>query len=107
MYERVKKGTEYELFSRDVIGGIKSTIVTEITNFLKSKKKPKKAILGAFALKNVPLLNGGKTNVWIEYNAQILPIGIDAGIHECIIYDEIPDIVLDRYNCVKKFIYNG
>jgi len=76
-----------------------------ITAMLKETKNPKPVILGALALHDVPLRNGGKTNVWIEYNANLLPSGlVDAGIHECIIYDEIPDIILDKYNNIKTLV---
>jgi hypothetical protein len=105
MYQIVKKGTEYELFSENVINSIYSTIEKEITTMLKATKNPKPAILGAFALQDVPMKKGGKTNVWIEYNAKILPLGlVDAGIHECIIYDKIPDIVLEKINKIKDII---
>ena len=108
MYQIVKKGTEHELFSEVVINGLYTTISKEITTMLKATKNPKHAILGAFALHDVPLKNGCKTNVWIEYNAKLLPFGlIDAGIHNCIIYDEIPDIVLDKYNNIKTLLFNG
>ncbi|HEY6143700.1 MAG TPA: hypothetical protein VIV55_09850 [Flavobacterium sp.] len=106
MYQVVKRGTEYDLFSNEVINIFQSTIKNEITNLLSTTKSPKKAILGAFALHDVPMKSGGKTNVWIEYNAFILPIGVDAGIHQCIIYDEIPDVVLDKYNNIKTIIFN-
>jgi len=106
MNQVVKKGTEYELFSSDVIDAIYKKIAEEITKMLKATKKPKPFILGAFALHNVPMKKGGIVNVWIEYNAKILPLGlIDAGIHQCIIYDEIPDIVLDKYNNMKTIVY--
>lgn len=108
MYKIVKKGTEYELFSEGVINAFHTTIAKEITTMLKATKNPNPAILGAFALQNVPMKKGGKTNVWIEYNAKLLPMGlIDAGVHECIIYDEIPDIVLDKYNEIKTFVYGA
>jgi hypothetical protein len=105
MYQVVKKGTEYELFSEGVENALFTTITKEITAMLKETKNPKPVILGALALHDVPLRNGGKTNVWIEYNANLLPSGlVDAGIHECIIYDEIPDIILDKYNNIKTLV---
>jgi hypothetical protein len=108
MYQIVKKGTEYELFSEGVINALYATIQKEITAMLKATENPKPAILGAFALHDVPMKKGGKTNVWIEYNAKLLQFGlIDAGVHNCIIYDEIPDIVLDKYNDIKTLIFNG
>jgi hypothetical protein len=106
MYEIVKKGTEYELFTKVVINGIQQTITNEIAKMLEQTKNPKPVVLGSFALKDVPMKNGSKSNVWIEYNANLLPNGlVDAGVHECIIFDEIPDIVLDKFNDIKTFIY--
>ena len=47
---------------------------------------------------NITLKGGEVYNVWIEYNAKLLPFGlIDAGVHNVIIYDEIPDILFDKY----------
>lgn len=106
MYQIVKRGTEKELFSEEVILRFYSIIQQEINSMLEKEKNPKPAILGAFALHDVPLRSGKKTNVWIEYNAHILPMGlIDAGVHNCIIYDEIPDIVLDKYNKIKTLLF--
>jgi hypothetical protein len=108
MYQIIKKGTEYDLFTEGIINSLFATVQKEIIEMLKSIEKPKPAILGAFALKNVPLKNGENTNVWIEFNAKILPNRIvDAGIHQCIIYDEIPDIILDKYNDMKTMVFNN
>ena len=47
---------------------------------------------------NITLKGGEVYNVWIEYNAKLLPFGlIDAGVYNVIIYDEIPYILLDKY----------
>lgn len=98
---------EYELFSDGVIDQFYATIKNEITTMLKATKNTKSAIVGAFAINDVPLKKGGKTNVWIEYNANILPFGmVDVGVHECILFDEIPDIILDKYNTIKTMIFN-
>ena len=106
MYHIIQKGTEYEIFSESTINSMYATISKELTSFLKQNKNPKPVLLGAFALHNVPLKDGNIKNVWIEYNANILPLGlIDAGIHQCIIYDEIPDVILDKYNDIKKIIF--
>jgi hypothetical protein len=105
MYQIVKKGMEYDLFSDQVMYVFYNKISDEISTMLKTTKEPKPAILGAFALHDVPLKTGGKTNVWIEYNAKILPFGIDAGVHQCIIFDEIPDIILDKYNELKTLLF--
>lgn len=106
MYKIVKKGEEYDLFSEDVINRIYATISKEIVTMLRTIENPKPALLGAFVLADVSLKQVGKKNVWIEYNATLLPYGlVDAGIHEIIIYDDIPDIVLDKYNNIKTIIF--
>jgi len=106
MYQIIKKGTEFDVFDECVIDAFYNTITKEISTALKTYENPKPAILGSFSLHDIPLKKGGKTNVWIAFNAKLLPFGmVDAGIHECIIYDEIPDIVLDKYNDMKAFVH--
>lgn len=101
----VKKGEEYILFPENTILLIQKGIAEEIANFLK-KEPPTDKILGAFAINSLELKNGDRINAWIEYNANILPFGIvDAGVHRCILFHgDLPDIVLDRYNEVKKTV---
>ncbi len=108
-YQVIKKGDEYDYFSFEVINAIFVKIANEITTFTKSNNfKSDEAILGAIALHDTKMMDGKLTNVWIEYNANILPGGaIDAGIHECIIYDEIPDFILDKYNHLKQLSHKG
>ena len=56
---------------------------------------------------NVPLLDERILNVYVEWNAKIIPpLGFDVGVHKCIIYDEIPDDLLDSYNRLKKIYIN-
>ena len=102
-YKIIKKGTEYDYFSGDVINAIFVKIANEITANIKlNTLKSDEGILGALALHDIKMINGELTNVWIEYNANVLKGGvIDAGIHQCIIYDEIPDFILDKYNEIK------
>lgn len=108
MYQIVKKGTEHKFFSEDVINHIYTKIQNEITKYLSSTQSPEDGILGAFALHDVPMKNGIKKNVWIEFNAIKLGFGFFNGdIHNCIIYDEIPDIVLDRCNEIKAVLYDS
>jgi hypothetical protein len=108
MYQIVKKGTEYEFFSEDVINHIYTKIQNEISKYLSLNENPEDGILGAFALHDVPMKNGIKRNVWIEFNAIKLGFGFfNVDVHNCIIYDEIPDIVLDKYNQIKAVVYNS
>lgn len=103
MYKIIKKGEEYNTFNEDVVEHFYSVITEEISKMLSEVKDPKDIILGAFALHDIPLKKGGIANVWIEYNAKIISEGmVDAGVHECVIYDGIPDFVLDKYIKIKN-----
>lgn len=100
MVQRIQKGEEYNYFSIDIIHSFYATAASEIKT-LKEVDKPD--IIGGFAVHDVPLKDGTRTNVWIEYNAKLLPIGVDVGIHECILFDsDVPDDILDRMNELKK-----
>ena len=98
MHIQVKAGTEYSYFDTNSIYLFYEAINQEIQKLLLVEKNPENSIIGAFALHNITLKGGEVYNVWIEYNAKLLPFGlIDAGVHNVIIYDEIPDILLDKY----------
>lgn len=102
MYEVVKKGTEYDYFTQEIINEFYKAIATQINSFLKEDHKRKPVITGCLILEKVPVINMGKKSVFIEFNAKMLPVGfVDAGVHNIIFFDEIPDIVLDRYNLLK------
>ena len=102
MYEVVEKGTEYDYFTKEIINEFYKAIATQINSFLKQDKNPKPVIAGSFILQNVPVIDMGEKSVYIEFNAKMLPVGfVDAGVHNIIFFDEIPDIVLDRYNLLK------
>jgi hypothetical protein len=106
MYKIIEKGTEYDIFTEDVISSLYEAITREIKKELKKSKSSNEWLIGSLALHDIPLMDGDNVNVWIGYNAKILPFGIvDAGIHECIIYDGIPDIILDKYNDIKGKVF--
>jgi len=106
MMINIKKGEEYDYFERSVIVRFYQIIKDEIGKYLTKKDNELPGIVGAFALHDVPMKNGDTGHVWIEYNAEIIPgVLVDAGVHKCIIYDGIPDEILDRYNDVKKLIF--
>jgi hypothetical protein len=105
MYQVVKKGDEFDLFTHEVLEALYRRISEEIVKMLSQTENPKPAILGAFAVHNVPMSDGSAKNVWIEYNGFIVGGMVDAGVHQCIIYDEIPDIILDRYNNMKALLF--
>lgn len=106
MYLEIKKGMEFELFEEATINSIYVTIQKEseknIKDLTAKKEEINPVMIGGFLLENVPLKKGGTANMWVEYNCYILPGIIDTGIHRALLFDEIPDEVLDRYNDMKN-----
>lgn len=104
----IQKGEEFNYFKQEAIDSFYSVITKNITKYIKDHKNIKNEFLGCFVLKDIEMIGGEKINVFIEYNAFRLPGGIiDAGVHKCIIYDDIPDEVLDRINEVNSLINNS
>ena len=103
MYQILETGDEYEIFSVVIVEELYDKITKEIMGAIKENKNIKQPMAGAIGFNDVPTKEIGKINVWISYIAEKLPVGfIDVTIHECIIYDEIPDIILDKYNEFKR-----
>ena len=103
MYQILETGDEYEIFSIVIVEELYDKITKEIIEAMKENESIKQPMAGAIGFNDVPTKERGKINVWISYIAEKLPMGIfDVTIHECIIYDEIPDIILDKYNEFKK-----
>lgn len=104
MYKIIDKENEDEFFSEHVISELHRAIAVNVQEEVVEKKSYKPYFLGAFALHDVPLLNGDKQNVWVEYDAKLVMIPgeskavLEPRITACIVYDEIPDILLDKYN---------
>ena len=104
MYQILETGDEYEIFSIVIVEQLYDKITNEIMGAMKENKSIKDPIFGAIGFNDVPTKDRGKMNIWISYIAEKLPVGFfDVTIHECIIYDEIPDIILDKYNEFKKY----
>jgi hypothetical protein len=103
MYQILETGDEYEIFSVIIVEELYSKITKEIMGAMKENESIKEPMLGAIGFNDVPTKDKSKINVWISNIAEKLPVGfIDVAIHECIIYDEIPDIILDKYNEFKQ-----
>jgi hypothetical protein len=103
MYQILETGDEYDIFSVVIVEEIYDKITKEIMEAMKEKEFIKQPMGGAIGFNDVPTKDRGKINVWISYVAEKLPMGFfDVTIHECIIYDEIPDIILDKYNEFKR-----
>jgi len=103
MYQILETGDEYEIFSIVIVEELYAKITKEIMGAMKENESIKQPMAGAIGFNDVPTKDNSKINVWISYIAEKLPVGfIDVAIHECIIYDDIPDIILDKYNEFKK-----
>ena len=103
MYQILKTGDEYEIFSIVIVEELYDKITKEIMGAMKENESIKQPMAGAIGFNDVPTKDRGKINMWISYIAEKLPFEFfDVTIHECIIYDEIPDIILDKYNEFKK-----
>jgi len=103
MYKEVVKGTEYELLSDSTITMMMEQIRISVIESLESRKASGPIIIGCLAWHDIKLKDGTIKNMYIEYDAKILPVGmVDAGINYMIIYDEIPDLLLDRLSKLKS-----
>lgn len=104
----IKKGDEYNYFNLFEIATIMDHVRVELEKFIKEGKAKHESIIGGVAIKNLCLKDGGRTNAWVSYNANIInrDLGIvDVGVHECLLYrGDMPDEVLDEYNKIKKII---
>jgi hypothetical protein len=109
MYQIIKNDGE-QFFSDEIVDFFYERIGQIINEDAEEKKEYKTYFKGSFGLHDVPLKNGNTTNVWIEFDAKLIPIPnekkgiVDAGISQVIIYDEIPDVLLDRYNELKEAV---
>jgi len=104
MYRDLKKGEEDEVFSQSVFSTFIGVVGKEIDKLIENGALGP-CIAGGFALYNISMIDGNKTNVWVEYVGKVIPPGvIDCSISRIIIYDDMPDIVLDRYNEFKAAI---
>lgn len=105
MTRNVTKGEEFILFPPESLNKIWGAVYNVINDHLLKLTIDDPMILGAFALHNVELIEGSPKNVWVEYHGNILEGGfIDVGVHKLLIYDEIPDELLDRFNQIKKLL---
>ena len=105
MYKEVVQGTEYDLFSDSVIAQIMIAIRNSVKDSIESKKSEGPAIIGCLAWNDIPMKDGRRTGLYLEYDAKIVSEGVvNAGVNYMILFDEIPDIVLDHLNKMKKIL---
>lgn len=107
MYRVLEKGEELRIFTTETMDRVCASIEEEITIQLKKIENPKPLFAGCLSLYEVPLKKGGDANLWVEYTGKLIKYkgatAVDTGITRMIIYDEeIPDVVLDRYNEYKN-----
>ena len=101
-YTQVEKGKETDYFSKETV----QLLIEDIANEIKQQKKVKKFYKGAISYQAIKNLEGKEVDVWIEWDARRKKGLLDIGITNCIFHkkDTFPDIVLDRWNKVKKEI---
>lgn len=86
-----------------------SEIIEEQAALVLKKKKKENIIQGGFAIKDYISTSNEYTNIWIEFTMTYLN-GDSTGfsVTNCILFDEdIPDIVLDKYNKLKSKKYES
>ena len=93
-YIEVFKGEENDIFNEDTI--------QDFVGICLEKNYNKKNGFGFMAFSNVQLKNKELKNVYIEYYLEKMDLMFEVDISRCIIYDDIPDIVLDRINELNK-----
>jgi hypothetical protein len=105
MYKIIEKEA-VDFFGEDEQDLFFNTIQKYILDELPKKGIIGKGVYGSLAFADVLLKNEDRTNVYIEFHGVpapgISPFCLEVKIHKIIIYDEIPDIVLDRINIVEK-----
>ena len=102
MYKEIEKeATNY--FSENVVNLLFNTIEDNLKEHFKNGNIPKENVFGSFIMNDIELKSGDSTNVYIEYVGTLIhPVGVDTQIVKIIIFDKIPNVVLDRYNNNKK-----
>lgn len=104
MYCIIEVGSIFDHFSQNVFEELTKKLVTTITErYLKEKEGKDNAVIGASVFADVKTVQFGKNRVFIIYKAHFHDNGMfDTKIRDLIIFDEIPDIVLDKINSLKK-----
>lgn len=102
MYKEIEKeATNY--LSENVVNLLFNTIEDNLKEHFKNGNIPKENVFGSFIINDIELKSGYSTNVYIEYIGTLIhPVGVDTQIVKIIIFDKIPNVVLDRYNNNKK-----
>ena len=82
-------------------------IKKEISSIMREKIKKlediEKCYYGAIAFKNVKLNNDDVLNVYLEFSGKTINQSgfVDTSIIDVIIFKELPDFILDKYNDIK------
>lgn len=109
MYIIVPPGKELEYMHQETLMHIAGKIKSEI------KKHPGPKVVGGLMLEGTTLRDGRVMSVWIEFLAEFKPVKpnltsypgltqVQFDIVACIIFDECPDIVLDRISHLKEVL---
>ncbi len=104
MYKRIDPKEKDDFFTKKYVDLFFHKIFEHaIETFGKNPKISEEKILGSFILNGIHLKNKNKLNVYVEYTFHMIPNGsIDIKIIDLVIFDEIPDFILDRANDIIK-----
>ena len=102
MYKIIEKEETEDFFGKEEEDLFFDTIRMHVLDEMPEEGLTEKGVYGSIVLSDVFLKNGDKTNVYLEFHGVPFLLGLDVIIKQIIIYDEIPDIVLDRINMLKE-----
>ena len=97
MYKEVTLKEAKELITQEGIAFLLKGIHDKV-NFSGKNKED----VGAFAASEIPLKSGELKNVWVAWLAEKQGVNVKITIPDMVIYDGLPDAILDRYNLLKK-----
>jgi hypothetical protein len=110
MYKELTSEEVYQLFDIEVIVGLLTAIKKEITQSRLKNPDQKGTLYGTVCYTKIPFKSGEKTNTWVEFCS--FPFLFDkedfeVEVDKFFIFDEMPDIFLDRLNEIKAEITSG
>jgi hypothetical protein len=106
MYRIIEGDNLNDFFSTDEIDMFFAQIRNQLNENIQHDEDQNKMMFGCFCLKDFNLTDGDIKNVYLEYSGKPKfgddHVYIDVSIAECIIFEGMPDIILDKWNEQKK-----
>lgn len=103
MYKELNEEDQIKIIGEESLSNIAFIINDTVKDEINTPDAIGKIVFGSMALPDITLTDGTIADVFIKYVIKILDKEMfDVEIHECIIFDEMCDKILDKYNEVKK-----